>query len=176
MGRVADLLDILRITKQSLSRVLSQLVCEDYIQQRPGKRDRRQRLQHLLGVADPASRIAGGIRAFEEINLVGAPLPEGQSFRTVEHAVPMLSIDSLFTNDEVREFEARQDLVKHHAVQVIDQRPAQFAAAHALQEARRGLMGLRARVAGQRLTTHRPFIPVVQSSPVGRLAAAPPRE
>lgn len=38
---------------------------------------------------------------------VGAPLPEGESFRTVEHAVPMLSIDSLFTPDEVREFEER---------------------------------------------------------------------
>jgi DNA ligase (NAD+) len=38
---------------------------------------------------------------------VGAPLPEGQGFETVEHTVPMLSIDSLFTADEVREFESR---------------------------------------------------------------------
>lgn len=38
---------------------------------------------------------------------VGAPLPEGESFRTVEHAVPMLSIDSLFTPEEVKEFEER---------------------------------------------------------------------
>ena len=38
---------------------------------------------------------------------VGAPLPEGSGFATVAHRVPMLSIDSLFTNDEVREFEAR---------------------------------------------------------------------
>lgn len=38
---------------------------------------------------------------------VGAPLPEGAGFATVAHKVPMLSIDSLFTNDEVREFEAR---------------------------------------------------------------------
>ncbi|MCY2959983.1 MAG: NAD-dependent DNA ligase LigA [Planctomycetota bacterium] len=37
---------------------------------------------------------------------VGAPLPEGTSLAVVEHAVPMLSIDSLFTADEVREFEA----------------------------------------------------------------------
>jgi DNA ligase (NAD+) len=36
---------------------------------------------------------------------VGAPLPEGQGFETVEHKVPMLSIDSLFSADEVREFE-----------------------------------------------------------------------
>ena len=38
---------------------------------------------------------------------VGAPLPEGQGFATVEHEVPMLSIESLFTDEEVREFEAR---------------------------------------------------------------------
>jgi DNA-binding MarR family transcriptional regulator len=44
---VSELLAILKITKQSLSRVLSQLVREGYIQQRPGKRDRRQRLLEL---------------------------------------------------------------------------------------------------------------------------------
>jgi DNA ligase (NAD+) len=38
---------------------------------------------------------------------VGAPLPEGSSFATVRHAVPMLSIDSLFAESEVRDFEAR---------------------------------------------------------------------
>jgi len=38
---------------------------------------------------------------------VGAPLPEGQGFATVVHEVPMLSIESLFTPAEVREFEAR---------------------------------------------------------------------
>jgi DNA-binding MarR family transcriptional regulator len=44
---VSELLAILKITKQSLSRVLGQLVREGYIQQRPGKRDRRQRLLEL---------------------------------------------------------------------------------------------------------------------------------
>jgi DNA ligase (NAD+) len=38
---------------------------------------------------------------------VGAPLPEGQGFAKVAHKVPMLSIDSLFDADEVREFESR---------------------------------------------------------------------
>jgi len=42
--RVADLLDILKITKQSLGRVLKQLVDEGYIDQRSGKVDRRERL------------------------------------------------------------------------------------------------------------------------------------
>ena len=44
---VSALLDILKITKQSLSRVLSQLVREKFITQRPGIRDRRQRLLEL---------------------------------------------------------------------------------------------------------------------------------
>jgi DNA-binding MarR family transcriptional regulator len=42
--RVADLLDILKITKQSLARVLKQLVDEGWIAQKAGERDRRQRL------------------------------------------------------------------------------------------------------------------------------------
>lgn len=44
---VSALLDILKITKQSLSRVLGQLVQEGYIQQSPGASDRRQRLLEL---------------------------------------------------------------------------------------------------------------------------------
>ena len=44
---VTQLLGILRITKQSLSRVLSQLVRQGFITQRAGERDRRQRLLEL---------------------------------------------------------------------------------------------------------------------------------
>lgn len=42
--RVADLLDILKITKQSLGRVLKQLIDGGFIEQLPGPQDRRQRL------------------------------------------------------------------------------------------------------------------------------------
>jgi DNA-binding MarR family transcriptional regulator len=42
--KVADLLDILRITKQSLGRVLKQLIDQGYIVQQEGPQDRRQRL------------------------------------------------------------------------------------------------------------------------------------
>ncbi|MBI5163720.1 MAG: MarR family transcriptional regulator [Magnetospirillum sp.] len=44
---VSDLLAILKITKQSLSRVLGQLVEEGFVTQRTGARDRRQRLLEL---------------------------------------------------------------------------------------------------------------------------------
>lgn len=41
--RVADLLAILKITKQSLGRVLRQLITDGYIDQRTGATDRRER-------------------------------------------------------------------------------------------------------------------------------------
>jgi DNA-binding MarR family transcriptional regulator len=41
--RVADLLDILKITKQSLARVLKQLIDKGFIMQRAGNDDRRER-------------------------------------------------------------------------------------------------------------------------------------
>jgi len=44
---VAELLAILRITKQSLSRVLSQLIDRGFVEQKKGSEDRRQRLLYL---------------------------------------------------------------------------------------------------------------------------------
>ncbi len=44
---VSDLLALLRITKQSLARVLSVLVLRGYVAQAPGRSDRRQRLLTL---------------------------------------------------------------------------------------------------------------------------------
>jgi DNA-binding MarR family transcriptional regulator len=81
---VSDLLGVLQITKQSLSRVLGQLVRQGFILQRPGSRDRRQRLLELTtkGVelerqlsANQRQRIA---KAYRE---AGAPAVEG--FRRV---------------------------------------------------------------------------------------------
>ena len=58
--KVADLLDILRITKQSLGRVLKQLVDEGYVQQKEGARDRRQRLLYATAKGEElAMRLAG---------------------------------------------------------------------------------------------------------------------
>jgi DNA-binding MarR family transcriptional regulator len=42
--KVAELLDILKITKQSLGRVLKQLIDQGYVEQKEGESDRRQRL------------------------------------------------------------------------------------------------------------------------------------
>ena len=58
--KVADLLDILKITKQSLGRVLKQLIDEGYIVQREGAHDRRQRLLHASPAGEAlALQLAG---------------------------------------------------------------------------------------------------------------------
>jgi DNA-binding MarR family transcriptional regulator len=45
--RVANLLEILKITKQSLARVLKQLIGEGFVTQRAGAEDRRERLLYV---------------------------------------------------------------------------------------------------------------------------------
>ena len=58
--KVADLLDVLRITKQSLGRVLKQLLDEDYIIQKTGNNDRRQRLLYATPKGEAlVARLAG---------------------------------------------------------------------------------------------------------------------
>ncbi|MBB4006298.1 MarR family winged helix-turn-helix transcriptional regulator [Allorhizobium taibaishanense] len=71
---VADLLAILRITKQSLARVLKDLIDEGYIRQMTGPADRRQRRLYptlsgrelALALSDPQSRRIA--RAFEGLS------------------------------------------------------------------------------------------------------------
>jgi len=58
--KVADLLDILKITKQSLGRVLKQLVDEGYVVQKEGANDRRQRLLYVTPKGEAlAMKLAG---------------------------------------------------------------------------------------------------------------------
>jgi DNA-binding MarR family transcriptional regulator len=64
---VAGLLDILKITKQSLARVLKDLIDQGYVFQKEGAEDRRQRLLHLTpeGEALRTKLIAPQIARFE---------------------------------------------------------------------------------------------------------------
>ncbi len=58
--KVADLLDILKITKQSLGRVLKQLIDYGFVEQREGQNDRRQRLLYPTAKGEAlALRLAG---------------------------------------------------------------------------------------------------------------------
>lgn len=67
--RVTDLLETLRITKQSLGRVLKQLVDEGYIDQTPGPVDRRQR---LLYATDKGKRLAVDLAARQSARIQAA--------------------------------------------------------------------------------------------------------
>jgi DNA-binding MarR family transcriptional regulator len=61
---VSDLLKLLAITKQSLGRVLTELIEREYIETRPGQRDRRQKLLRLT--ASGAALEADLFRALRE--------------------------------------------------------------------------------------------------------------
>ena len=57
--RVADLLNILKITKQSLAHVLQQLIDKGYIRRKEGNRDRRERRLYTTTKGDElAARLA----------------------------------------------------------------------------------------------------------------------
>ena len=76
--KVADLLDVLRITKQSLGRVLKQLLDEGYIVQKTGNDDRRQRLLFATAKGEALVAKLAGLqtdrinRALRDINPAGA--------------------------------------------------------------------------------------------------------
>jgi len=71
---VADLLDILKITKQSLARVLRQLVDGGYVEQRPGPSDRRQRLLYPTAMGSEFFETLSTSQA-QRIARALAPLP-----------------------------------------------------------------------------------------------------
>jgi DNA-binding MarR family transcriptional regulator len=71
--KVADLLEILNITKQSLGRVLKQLVDQGYVVQKEGAQDRRQRLLYVTAKGEALALKLAGLqtvrinRAFGEL-------------------------------------------------------------------------------------------------------------
>ena len=81
---VGELLALLKITKQSLSRVLAPLIREGYVAQRPGAVDRRQRLLSLTPKGEELDRQLWEIqrrRIAKAYRQAGAEAVEG--FRTV---------------------------------------------------------------------------------------------
>ena len=71
--KVADLLEILNITKQSLGRVLKQLVDQGFVVQKEGAQDRRQRLLYVTPKGEALALKLAGLqtarisRAFAEL-------------------------------------------------------------------------------------------------------------
>jgi DNA-binding MarR family transcriptional regulator len=88
---VADLLDILKITKQSLARVLKELVDSGFIEQRTGLEDRRQRLLF----ATPAGRaLSASLSAPQERRIKAALAPLGPDARATLTAFLFGMIDA----------------------------------------------------------------------------------
>ena len=81
---VAELLNILRITKQSLARVLKQLIERGFVEQETGKQDRRQRLLYLTAQGrELEQRLAAPQRARVAAALEKAGPGAGEAWRTV---------------------------------------------------------------------------------------------
>ncbi len=78
---VADLLDILKITKQSLARVLRQLVDNGYIEQKTGDTDRRQRLLYATEKGRELFEVLSATQTSRIEAAIAALPPEGK--RTV---------------------------------------------------------------------------------------------
>jgi DNA-binding MarR family transcriptional regulator len=74
--KVAELLDVLKITKQSLGRVLKQLLDEGYIVQKEGANDRRQRLLYVSPAGEALAFKLAGLQT-ERIARVLAELGPG---------------------------------------------------------------------------------------------------
>ncbi len=74
---IAALLDILGITKQSLARVLKELIDSGFISQEPGRDDRRQR---LLRVTDKGFALAHELAQRQSARIAEAlaNMPDGQ--------------------------------------------------------------------------------------------------
>jgi DNA-binding MarR family transcriptional regulator len=80
--RVADLLDILKITKQSLARVLKQLIDKGFILQRAGNDDRRER---RLFVTAKGARLADKLTALQIKRIEAALAKAGPGARELTH-------------------------------------------------------------------------------------------
>jgi len=92
--RVADLLDILRITKQSLARVLKQLVDLGYITQAAGPHDRRER---RLYVTPKGTELAGKLAALQIVRI-------GKALEAAGGSVQAGDVSGHLAGEIVREF------------------------------------------------------------------------
>lgn len=86
---IAELLEILGITKQSLNRVLKELLDTGYVEARPGISDRRQRLLYPTG---KGRRLASELSELQSRRFERAlvQLPEGARAHAIEFLYAMI--------------------------------------------------------------------------------------
>ena len=103
---VADLLDILKITKQSLARVLRQLIDNGYIEQKTGDADRRQRLLYATDKGRRFFEVLSGTQT-SRIEAAIAALPDDGKRTVLKFFVGMVEpgdrqlLDRLKLTDDI---------------------------------------------------------------------------
>jgi len=97
--RVADLLELLKITKQSLGRVLKQLVDQGYVVQKAGENDRRQR---LLYVTPKGEALAMRLAALQTARIARALADVGPGTHETAHRFLAAMVDERDRDDVLR--------------------------------------------------------------------------
>ena len=108
--KVAELLDILKITKQSLGRVLKQLIDEGYVVQREGAHDRRQRLLYVTPAGEGLAMQLAALQT-ERISRVLGELGPGGRDAIRRFLSGMIDADD---RDRVLRMIARTDGARRH--------------------------------------------------------------
>src|SRR5437762_2500785 len=103
--KVAELLDVLKITKQSLGRVLKQLIDQGYVVQKEGANDRRQRLLYVTPKGEALSMKLAGLQT-DRIARALSELGPNAHAAASRFLVAMIDVDN---HDNVLRFIARAD-------------------------------------------------------------------
>src|SRR5712691_12173514 len=103
--KVAELLDILKITKQSLGRVLKQLIDQGYVAQKEGANDRRQRLLYVTPKGEALALKLAGLQTARIARALSELGPSSHD-TACRFLVAMLNADH---RDSVQRFIARAD-------------------------------------------------------------------
>jgi|SRR5579871_4736387 len=103
--KVAELLDILKITKQSLGRVLKQLIDQGYVVQKEGAHDRRQRLLYVTPKGEGLAMKLVGLQTDRIARALGELGPNAHE-AACRFLVAMIDVDH---HDSVLRFIARAD-------------------------------------------------------------------
>ena len=103
--KVAELLDVLKITKQSLGRVLKQLIDQGYVVQKEGANDRRQRLLYVTAKGETLAMKLAGLQTARIARALSELGPDAHE-AACRFLTAMINVDH---RDAVLRFIARAD-------------------------------------------------------------------
>jgi DNA-binding MarR family transcriptional regulator len=107
--KVAELLDILKITKQSLGRVLKQLIEQGYVVQKEGAHDRRQRLLFVTAKGEALAMKLAGLQTARITRALSELGPDAHA-AAARFLTAMINVEQ---RDSVLHFIARADRSRH---------------------------------------------------------------